>query len=65
MIAFGRAYIANPDLVERFERGWPVAHAPDTSVWYVPPPPALCFCNNLNMYCGAASGYTDFTVFTP
>jgi N-ethylmaleimide reductase len=49
MIAFGRAYIANPDLVERFERGWPVAHAPDTSVWY----------------CGAASGYTDFTVFTP
>ncbi|KRC04546.1 1,2-oxophytodienoate reductase [Hydrogenophaga sp. Root209] len=27
LIAFGRPYIANPDLVERLQRGWPLAEA--------------------------------------
>jgi 2,4-dienoyl-CoA reductase-like NADH-dependent reductase (Old Yellow Enzyme family) len=49
MIAFGRAYIANPDLVERFAHDWPLAAAPDTSVWYF----------------GGASGYSDFPAFKP
>jgi N-ethylmaleimide reductase len=33
LIAFGRAFIANPDLVERFKQGWPLAEA-DMQVWY-------------------------------
>ncbi|MEM8713875.1 MAG: alkene reductase [Planctomycetota bacterium] len=33
MIAFGRPFIANPDLVERFENGWPLAES-DPSQWY-------------------------------
>jgi N-ethylmaleimide reductase len=27
LIAFGRPYIANPDLTERLEHGWPLAEA--------------------------------------
>lgn len=34
-IAFGRPYIANPDLVERFRDGRPLATA-DTRSWYTP-----------------------------
>lgn len=33
MIAFGRAYIANPDLAERLRFGWPLAEA-DRSTYY-------------------------------
>ena len=33
LIAFGRPYIANPDLVERLEHGWPLAEA-DRSTYY-------------------------------
>lgn len=33
LIAFGRPYIANPDLVERLENGWSLAVA-DRSVYY-------------------------------
>ncbi len=36
MIAFGRPYIANPDLVERFENGWPLAPDAEMSTWYTP-----------------------------
>jgi 2,4-dienoyl-CoA reductase-like NADH-dependent reductase (Old Yellow Enzyme family) len=36
MIAFGRPYIANPDLVERFRNGWPLAPEADMSTWYTP-----------------------------
>lgn len=36
MIAFGRPYIANPDLVERFRNGWPLAPEADMSSWYTP-----------------------------
>jgi 2,4-dienoyl-CoA reductase-like NADH-dependent reductase (Old Yellow Enzyme family) len=33
VIAFGRPFIANPDLVERLKQGWPVAEA-DRATWY-------------------------------
>ena len=44
MIAFGRLYIANPDLVDRFTNRQLLAETPATSVWYS----------------GGAAGYTDF-----
>ena len=34
LIAFGRPFISNPDLVERFRAGWPLAPAADPSTWY-------------------------------
>lgn len=34
MIAFGRPYIANPDLVERFRNGWPLAPEADMATWF-------------------------------
>ena len=34
MIAFGRPYITNPDLVERFARDLPLAEDADPSTWY-------------------------------
>ncbi len=34
LIAFGRPYISNPDLVERFQNDWPLAEIADISVWY-------------------------------
>lgn len=45
MIAFGRPFISNPDLVERFRNGWPLAPEADVSDWYSPT---------------GAEGYTDF-----
>ena len=33
LIAIGRPFIANPDLVERYRNGWPVA-VPDRSLFY-------------------------------
>lgn len=36
MIAFGRPYIANPDLVARFRNGWPLAPEADMATWYTP-----------------------------
>ncbi len=36
LIAFGRPYISNPDLVERFRNGWPLADAAAVSDWYSP-----------------------------
>ncbi len=44
MVAFGRPYISNPDLPERFRNGWPLAGDAPMSSWYVP----------------GAAGYTDF-----
>ena len=44
MIAFGRPYIANPDLAERLRNGWPLASA-DRSAYYTR---------------RGAAGYTDF-----
>lgn len=44
LIAFGRPFISNPDLVERFRKGQELAPAADMSVWYSFDP----------------NGYTDF-----
>ena len=33
LVAIGRPFIANPDLVERYRRGWPLAEA-DPTTWY-------------------------------
>jgi len=46
LISFGRPYISNPDLVERFANGWPLNPPADQGVWYT-------------ASLGAA-GYTDF-----
>ncbi len=34
LVAFGRPYISNPDLAERFANDWPLAAPADMSVWY-------------------------------
>ena len=34
LISFGRPYISNPDLVERFANGWPLNPPADMKVWY-------------------------------
>lgn len=34
LISFGRPFISNPDLVERFTNGWPLNPLADMSVWY-------------------------------
>ena len=44
LIAFGRPYITNPDLVQRFANGWPPAPDAPVTVWSAP----------------TATGYTDF-----
>lgn len=48
LIAFGRLFISNPDLVERFVNGWPLNPEADMSVWYAPI---------------GAKGYTDFPFY--
>lgn len=44
LIAFGRAYLSNPDLVERFTHGWELNPPADPKAWSAP----------------TAEGYTDF-----
>ena len=34
LISFGRPFISNPDLVERFSNGWPLAEPAPMSDWY-------------------------------
>ena len=46
LIAFGRPFISNPDLVERFKNGWPLAELAPMSDWYLPT---------------GAKGYTDYS----
>ena len=48
LVAFGRAYIANPDLVERLANGWPLAPMADMGVWYSPT---------------GAKGYADYPAY--
>ena len=45
LVAFGRPFISNPDLVERFRHGWPLAAPAEMTDWYSPT---------------GAKGYTDF-----
>ncbi|MGV1099579.1 alkene reductase [Thiovibrio sp. JS02] len=47
LIAFGRPYITNPDLAERFRHNWPLNPAEDMTRWYTP----------------GAEGYTDYAPF--
>jgi len=49
LIAIGRPYLSNPDLVERFQNGWPLAPVSDPSTWY-----------DVSL---GAKGYTDFTSY--
>jgi N-ethylmaleimide reductase len=48
LIAFGRLFISNPDLVERFRNGWPLAETAPMADWYSPT---------------GAKGYTDFPTY--
>jgi 2,4-dienoyl-CoA reductase-like NADH-dependent reductase (Old Yellow Enzyme family) len=50
LIAFGRPFISNPDLVERFRHGWPLAEPAGMAAWYSPT---------------GAAGYTDFPAHGP
>jgi len=34
LIAFGRPFISNPDLVERFRNGWPLSADADMGAWF-------------------------------
>jgi len=47
LIAFARPYITNPDLVERFSNGWPLAPDAPVTVWSA----------------SGSSGYTDFPMY--
>ena len=47
MIAFGRPYITNPDLPERFQNGWELTPFDDMSQWYG----------------GGAEGYSDYDTY--
>ncbi len=47
LIAFGRPFLSNPDLVERFANGWPLNPPADVKVWSAP----------------TAEGYTDFPFY--
>ena len=47
MVAFGRLYLSNPDLVNRFRNDWPLNAPPPKTQWYS----------------AGAEGYTDFPVY--
>ncbi len=47
LIAFGRPFINNPDLVERFRNNWPLSKDPDFSLFYSP----------------GEKGYTDYAAY--
>ena len=49
LIAFGRPYISNPDLVERFRKGYPLAELAPMADWYSPT---------------GDKGYTDFPAYS-
>ena len=50
LISFGRPFISNPDLVQRFANRWPLADEAEMSDWYSPT---------------GAKGYSDFPNYTP
>lgn len=49
LIAIGRPFISNPDLVDRYENDWPLADDADVADWYTPK---------------GAAGYTDFPAYS-
>lgn len=55
LVSFGRPYLSNPDLVERFANGWPLnADCPVSAYYGNDPDPAKCL-----------SGYLDFPTYKP
>ncbi len=44
LVAYGRPFITNPDLVERFKNSWALTPADDMTYWYT----------------SGAQGYTDY-----
>ncbi len=50
LVAIGRPFIANPDLVERYTNDWPLAES-DPATWY---------SGDLG-----AEGYTDYPSYVP
>lgn len=48
LISFGRPFISNPDLAERFANSWPLADDAEMATWYSPT---------------GADGYTDFPAY--
>ena len=50
LISFGRPFISNPDLVERFRNGWPLAELAPMADWYSPT---------------GRKGYTEFPGYHP
>jgi 2,4-dienoyl-CoA reductase-like NADH-dependent reductase (Old Yellow Enzyme family) len=48
LVSFGRPFLSNPDLVERFKNGWPLAEPAPLSDWSSPT---------------GAKGYTDFPAY--
>ena len=50
LVSFGRPFISNPDLVERWSNGWPLAAEAPIEAWYSP---------------SGAKGYTDFAAYQP
>src|SRR5207244_3135488 len=50
LISFGRPFISNPDLVERFKNGWALADPAPMSDWSSP---------------SGGKGYTDFPAYAP
>jgi N-ethylmaleimide reductase len=48
MIAIGRPFISNPDLVERYKNDWPLNPWDDMSSWYTP----------------GAEGYSDYKPYS-
>jgi len=50
LAAFGRLYMSNPDLAERFQNNWPVVPEAEYMTWWHPT---------------GAKGYTDFPFYKP
>jgi N-ethylmaleimide reductase len=50
-VAFGRPFLSNPDLVERFQNDWPLNEVPPQDLWYDADK--------------GAEGYTSFGPFSP
>ncbi len=53
-IAFGRPYLSNPDLVERFANGWPLNELPAFNYWYYP-----------DASYGTPAGFTEYAKYSP
>ena len=51
LVAYGRLYLGNPDLVERFKNNWPLSPDPGYHTYYDPKM--------------GATGYTDPEPYTP